>query len=123
MPHLSLGYSSNIKEEIVPKELFAPCHAILATVASAEPASCKSHAVKYKEFYIGDGNPLRAFVHLEVLLAGGRSLAVQQEVGKQMLAVLQKYFSCSLAELDLQITVEVKEFPRTLYFKIPGDTV
>ncbi len=123
MPHLVLEYSNNIKEKGFFKPLFSQLHQILVGVCSASLESCKSRAVAHENYYIGDGNSKNAFVHLEVRLADGRSLSVREETGRQMLKILSEHFSKSLKELNLQITIESKEFPRNLYFKIPADTV
>lgn len=123
MPHLILEYSDNVKEKVDPKTLFAQCHEILVEVASADLKRCKSRAIKQQNYYIGDGDPKNAFVHMNILLAEGRSLSTRQEVGKQILAVLENYFARSIKELNLQITVNSKEFPRSLYFTFPPNTV
>jgi 5-carboxymethyl-2-hydroxymuconate isomerase len=75
------------------------------------------------ELGIGDGDVKNAFVHLEVSLADGRSLQAREDAGRQMLEILEKFFSKSVKGLNFQITVEMKEFPRNLYFKIPADTI
>jgi 5-carboxymethyl-2-hydroxymuconate isomerase len=121
MPQLILEYTDNLKERMDFPVLFADLHQILVVVALASLDSCKSRAVKHEQYYVGDGNIRNAFVHVEVLLAEGRTIPVRQEVGKQILNVLEESFARSLKELNLQITVQVKEFPRNLYFKIPGE--
>ena len=123
MPHIALEYSSNIKERPDFKLLFARLHEILVDTATAVLQSCKSRALEYTIFRVGDGEPQRAFVHLEILLAEGRTSAVRQKVGSLALEALSIRFSQSINELDLQITVEVKEFPKSFYFKVPKDTV
>jgi 5-carboxymethyl-2-hydroxymuconate isomerase len=123
MPHLVLDYSNNIREKKEFKDLFLQLHQILVTVASASLESCKSRAVERDMYCVGNGDSKNAFVHLEIRLAEGRSLKVREKVGRKMLEVLGEYFSKSLRDLNLQITVESKEFPRSLYFKIPADSV
>lgn len=123
MPHLMLEYSKNVKEKASFETLFYQLHQILVTVCSASLESCKSRAVPHEIFYIGDGDVKNAFVHLEIRLADGRPFKVREAAGKQMLEILREHFSQSLKDLNLQITVESKEFPRNLYFKIPPDTV
>jgi 5-carboxymethyl-2-hydroxymuconate isomerase len=122
MPHLRLEYSVNVKERDF-KTVFHELHQILVIECSASQESCKSRAIPYEVFYVGDGHPKNAFVHLEICLADGRSLKVREEAGRQMLEVLSKYFSKSLKDLNLQITVESREFQRNLYFKTPAGTV
>lgn len=123
MPHLILEYSKNLREERNFSPLFAKLHQILHTVAKAAIESCKSRAVEYSLYQVGDGNEKKAFIHLEMRLAENRTDQVKQEAGKQALLVLQEYFIKSLKELDLQITVECTEFSRDFYFKIPKGTV
>ncbi len=123
MPHVILEYSDNLKEKIDFSNLFADLHQILVVVTSADIGSCKSRAVEHTQFYIGNGSGRNAFIHVEVLLAEGRTLSVRQELGKQFLSALEDYFSKSIKDLQLQMTVEIKEFPRNLYFKIPKDSV
>lgn len=123
MPHLVLEFSSNVKEKGAFEPLFKELHQVLVHVASTQLESCKSRAVSRDVFYIGDGNPQNAFVHLDICLAEGRSLEVREEIGRLMLEILGRYFAKSLNDLNLQITVESREFPRNLYFKIPSGTV
>ena len=123
MPHLVLEYSNNIEEKESFENLFYQLHQILVTVCSATLESCKSRAIPCEIYYIGDGNSKNAFVHLDICLAAGRSLEVRKEVGRQMLEVLGEYFLKSLKNLNLQITVESREFRRDFYFKIPEGTV
>jgi 5-carboxymethyl-2-hydroxymuconate isomerase len=123
MPHLTLEYSSNIKEEKGLRPLFQRLHNILVQIAKARLEDCKSRAVEHKQFYLGNGGSENAFVHVEILLAEGRSVKVRQEIGKKTLEVLESHFSQSLEDLNFQITIEIKEFPRKFYFKIPQGTV
>lgn len=123
MPHLILEYTNNVREERNFSSLFTKLHQILHTTAHASLASCKSRAVEHSTFQVGDGGANKAFVHLEIRLAEGRSDEVRQEVGRQALLALQKHFYNSLEELDLQITVHCAEISRNFYFKIPEGTV
>ena len=123
MPHLILEYTDNVKEKINLQALFTPCHAILEKNAPTDLSSCKSRAIKQTHFYIGNGAPPYAFVHLTLLLAEGRPLSTRQNIGQQMLKVLEEYFAQSSKELNLQITVEVKELAKGLYFKIPANSI
>ncbi|MBS0626105.1 MAG: 5-carboxymethyl-2-hydroxymuconate Delta-isomerase [Verrucomicrobia bacterium] len=120
MPHLTLEYSSNVREREF-KPLFPRLHHVLTSVASADLDSCKSRALECSDFLIGNGDSRNGFVHLKIFMLEGRSLAVRQEVGKKMLHLLSEFFSHSVKELNFQITVEIGEFLRNLYFKIPSE--
>lgn len=123
MPHLILEYSSNVREKDDLGSLFPKLHQILVAVGSASLESCKSRAVAHGIYYIGNGEIKNAFVHLEIWLKEGRPLKIREKIGEEMLKTLGLYFSKSLKELDLQITVGLVDYPRNLYFKIPPDTV
>jgi len=123
MPHLTLEYSSNVKEKKNLQPLFHSLHTLLAEVAHASMGSCKSRAIEHKLFFIGNGEVKNAFVHLEIQLAEGRSLKVRKEAGQKSLDALEQHFVRSLQELNLQVTVKITEFPQNLYFKIPSEGV
>jgi 5-carboxymethyl-2-hydroxymuconate isomerase len=119
MPHIILEYTENVKEKSKFQELFVQLHQIIVEVANASLESCKSRAIKHKNFFIGNGDVKNAFIYVQILLMEGRPLSVRKELGEKILAALEKHFSKSLEELNLQISVEPKELSEGLYFKIP----
>jgi 5-carboxymethyl-2-hydroxymuconate isomerase len=85
--------------------------------------NCKSRAVRHETYHVGDGAAEKAFVHVEVRFLEGRPADTKQPVGREILRILQDHYRPSLERLDLQITVEVGEIARRLYFKIPEGTL
>lgn len=123
MPHLVLEYSSNLSQKKHLEQLFPLLHQTVALISSANLESCKTRVIEQTSYYIGDGQTSNAFVHLEIRLAEGRTLLVKKDLGEKMLEILRLHFSNSLKDFHLQITVEVKEFQKNLYFKIPSGSV
>jgi len=119
MPHVILEYSSNIKEKGGFAPLFSKIHKILVETARAGIEGCQSRAVRCDHYFVGDGAAKNGFVHVQIYLMQGRTLEVRQEVGRKVLELLKDFFSKSLQELNLQISVLPKEIPKELYFKIP----
>lgn len=117
MPQLTLEYSTNITESADFSVLFAKCHHLLAELLPADIASCKSRAMAQSDFYVGDGNPANAFVHLQIQVLPGRSKEKLEHIGKNILPLLKAHFTDALKKLNLQITVEVADLS-THYFKI-----
>lgn len=115
MPHLILEHTNNIKENF--KSLFQKLHQILIVEACASLENCKSRAVELDTFLIGNNDTNNAFVHLEIRLIEGRGLKIREKIGKLVLTILEEYFSKSQVDLNLQISVEITELPRNLYFK------
>jgi 5-carboxymethyl-2-hydroxymuconate isomerase len=117
MPHLKLEYSANIKERINPEELFSSCHRTIAHVINANLSRCQSRVTCCDLFHVGEGSQEEAFIYLEVLLMEGRTASKLQELGSQLLTILENYFSGSLRELKVQMAVRLVELSTSLYFK------
>lgn len=123
MPHLTLEYTDNIKQQIDFKDLFTGLHQVLADVGAIPLGNCKSRAVRLVHYYIADGDSRHAFVHLVIRLLAGRPIEQKQEIARQSLAILKDAFASSLAEFELQISVEIHDIERSTYSKIPEGTL
>lgn len=117
MPHLFLEYSANISQKIDPNELFGPCHLILAQDIGADILLCQSRMLKLDHYHVGDGDPLHAFVSLQITLKEGRTPAMISRAGEHLLTHLNHYFAKSNEKLLLQVAVHFLPFPSSLYFK------
>ncbi|MBC8504845.1 MAG: 5-carboxymethyl-2-hydroxymuconate Delta-isomerase [Anaerolineales bacterium] len=123
MPQISLEYTRNITPQIDSANLFPKIHQILGGVARIPIDNCKSRANRLDDFYIADGEPANAFVHLEIRFIEGRSPEVKTAIGEQCLEQLETYFVESTARLNLQITVEILDIHKQSYFKFPKGTL
>lgn len=119
MPHLTLQYTSNIKQEIDYSELFSKFHEVLNKTGGIKIENCKSRVVKLDNFYISKGEENSAFVHLEVKFLQGRTDDLKREIGNQLIEILKGYYADSGNELDIQITIEILDINRDIYFKHP----
>jgi 5-carboxymethyl-2-hydroxymuconate isomerase len=115
MPHLTLEYTSNLPRQVAGPELFGRLHRILADVGGIEIRNCKSRALGYDAFLVGDAGDEKAYVHLDVRILEGRSADVRREVGRQILQTLREAYDADAS--SLQVTVEIRDMPRELYFK------
>ncbi len=120
MPHLTLEYSANIDQPVDFKGLFSQQHQVLVDVGHIDIENCKSRAIRLDDYHIASGESDRAFIHLEVCILEGRSLSVKQLMGKNLLESLGECYKPSLEALNLQITVEIKDLQKALYFKLPA---
>ncbi len=117
MPHLVLEYSANLKHAPDFEELLRGLHEALCATGSFELANVKSRVVRQDTFRVADGDPGRAFVHLTVAVLDGREPEVLREAGEALLAVLSHALARSRGEGGCDVTVEVREMRRPLYFK------
>jgi 5-carboxymethyl-2-hydroxymuconate isomerase len=122
MPQLRLEFSSNILEKSNLTHLFQECHVMLEKMLPTNISTCKSRATECATFYVGDGNPQNAFVHVSLKVLPGREAEILKNVGETMMGLLQKHFAHSLQALKLQITLELMELEKT-YFKFASQNV
>ncbi len=108
MPHTILEYSSNIKEKEKFSDLFHDIHQLLVNKLWANIDACKSRAIKYEDFLVGEGKESNLFVCLTIKILAGRSLEVKNEFANSMQKLLQDYFQKSI-KAGLKISIEIVE--------------
>ena len=123
MPQLTLEYTDNIQQKVDFSEVFREMHAVLFDVGGIPLENCKSRAIKRSDYFIGKGESDGAFIHIDMAFLAGRPLELKQEIGRRVLQILEKCYSPFLSAHNLQITVEIRELARELYFKIPEGTL
>ncbi|VVC76387.1 5-carboxymethyl-2-hydroxymuconate Delta-isomerase [Aquicella siphonis] len=119
MPHLTLEFSDNILEKENLSVLFQQCHELLAQTLPTQISGCKSRALEYKNFYIGDGGTMNAFVHADLKVLPGRPEDLLINAGENIMEILKSHFTESRSKLQLQITLEISALEKT-YFKFAG---
>jgi 5-carboxymethyl-2-hydroxymuconate isomerase len=107
MPHLTLEYTANLDFEAQP--LLARMHSELVATGAINLKGLKSRAVQQGEYRIADGNPAYAFVHVNLLIREGRSVEVQKELARRVMAVLQETFGGRFEDGYLSLSVDIKE--------------
>lgn len=117
MPQLVLEYSSNILEKNDILSIFPKFHAVLAQGLPINLSNCKSRAIESNLYYIGDGNPHHAFIHVDLKILPGRSDDTIKKVGERMMEILKNHFSGSLSKLQLQLSLSINELGKN-HFKL-----
>jgi 5-carboxymethyl-2-hydroxymuconate isomerase len=116
MPHLILEFSENVIEKDSVKILLKNCNQLLTKLLPTNIAGCKSRAVEHHNYWIAEGEKENAFVHINLRVLKGRTEDTLQNLGSELIKLLENHFSKSLQSLNLQITIEISEFQN--YFKI-----
>jgi 5-carboxymethyl-2-hydroxymuconate isomerase len=117
MPHLVLEYSANLQELPDLGVVLQRLHEALAASGPFEIEKMKSRAVRHETFHVADGAPDRAFVHLTAAVLSGRERSVLDAAASALLAVLRDEFARCRACRRVDLTLELREMPRALYFK------
>ena len=122
MPHIILEYSANLPELPDFRALFDDIHQALNRIGGIRLENCKSRARVAEHFYVGDGNPDNAFIHLNIEFVEGRSDQIRQSIGRECLELVKRYYHLHLSDA-LQITVRVEDIELDFYFKDPAGTL
>ena len=120
MPHAILEYTQNVVDDVDPHDLFRRLHEIMTSEGPFALSDIKSRVYACEHFYIADGNPQNAFVHLSLSVLEGRDPEVLRMVGERALELLREAYAESRASLNCQFSVEIREMARPLYFKGGG---
>lgn len=107
MPHLTLEYSDNIEFEVQP--LLKRLHEELAATGAINLKGLKSRALRRTQYRIADGYEGYAFVHLNILLRGGRDIETRQEIVRRAMAVLEETFGHHFEDGYISLSVDMKE--------------
>jgi 5-carboxymethyl-2-hydroxymuconate isomerase len=117
MPHLVLEYSANVPDAPDCDLLLRRLHDALSAAGPFEIAKVKSRVVRHETFRVADGAPDRAFVHLTAAVLDGREPTVLRAAADALLAVLCDAFPRARRERRCDVTLEMREMQRALYFK------
>ena len=91
MPHLILEHSANLLEKKTWPALFEKCHTLFAETLPTERKSCVSRAIEYDQYYVGEGKPNGAFVHVTLKVKAGRTPEVLKRTGEAVLAAVKEH--------------------------------
>lgn len=117
VPHLVLEYSANLPDAPDFASLLRRLHEVIAASGQFDAAKIKSRVQHHATFRVADGAEDRAFVHLELAVLAGRDAELLRATGTALLAVLSESFPRARAERRCDITLEIREMRRELYFK------
>jgi len=117
MPHCILEYSANLPETPDFQDLFQQLHDVLMASGQFTLDDIKSRAIRHEVFRIGDGDPRRTFVTMNLAILSGRSEEVKAKLSRSVLELLERTFARTLAETICSLTVQVSELHRPSYQK------
>lgn len=122
MPHLSLEHSANLLEKTRLVDLFKKCHILLAEYLPTDMNSCVSRAIECDQYYIGEGQPNRAFIHVSLKVKAGRTFETLQKTSEALLTAISEYCVESHRQLNLKISLDVVELQNN-YFSVSAAKV
>jgi 5-carboxymethyl-2-hydroxymuconate isomerase len=118
MPHLVLEHSANLAEPPDFGSVLERLHAALSADGPFELHRIKSRVVRHEVFRVAEGAEDRSFVHLTAAVLDGRETPLLQATAGALLAVLRDAFAAALSRQRCSVTLEIREMPHALYFKL-----
>ncbi|MCX7090425.1 MAG: 5-carboxymethyl-2-hydroxymuconate Delta-isomerase [Legionellales bacterium] len=115
MPHIILEYSKNIDHGLNVNPFFDKLHQILEAELPTQLSSCKSRCVINDIFYVGNGHPNNAYVHLTIKILPGRSDKNKEQLGEITIKLMGDFFQKYNSRLNLQLSVEIIDLPQHYY--------
>lgn len=116
MPHLHLRTSSNLIENVDIDDALTALAEELARHETIRPQDIKAYHELHTHYRMGEGAPV-GFAHLTLSLKVGRPESLLHSIGEELYTVLRRFFSASLANSEISLTLEIREFPEDRYWK------
>jgi len=117
MPHLTLEYTKNLQSKIEFKEIFSKIHGEIIETGEFVLDDIKSRAICIDNYFIGNGDPEKGFVHLRISILDHRDENLKNRLSKALLQVLSNYLEINTKGNKCQITVEVVNINSSCYSK------
>ncbi len=115
MPHCLLEASANLPDQPDWVEVLGSVNQALVATGLFVEADIKSRLLRHDTFVVGDGDPQRAFVTLNVQILGGRIDEVKAQLTESLLPVLARHFPLAFAERIFSLTVQITDIHRPSY--------
>ncbi len=121
MPHLVILYTLNLEAET---DMTALCRSLSATMLAQRDEAGKqvfptggTRVLAYPaaHFAVADGRADYAFMYLNLRMAAGRSEAIKQKAGDDLLACVKSHIAPVFDKRHIGVTLQIDESPGQVY--------
>lgn len=117
MPHLTIEHSANLQDRLDLSALAQSLHtAALATGVFPEKG-LRTRLATRNDFWIADGHPDNAFIHLVLRIGFGRDLATRKRAGEAIFEALCEGVANDQDRNPLALSCEIQEIDPELSWK------
>jgi 5-carboxymethyl-2-hydroxymuconate isomerase len=117
MPHLTVEYSANLKNQVDIFKLVETVHEAALRTGVFEVAAVRTRGAGRDYYVIADGHPDNAFVAISVRVAPGRSAETRRRVGQEIFDAVCAFLKRVYETRPLAISLEVQEIDNTAAFR------
>jgi len=110
MPHMTVEYTENIKDEINVNLLLKKMNeSLLSHEGLFTPQGIRSRAIQLTDYVVGYGDEDNAFVHTTLKIAPGRTEEAKKKVFDDLFQTVDKHFKEISADKQVTISLEFSE--------------
>ncbi len=117
MPHLIIEYSANLSHDADMPALMRRLADAAVSTGVFPLAGIRVRCYRIEEYFVADGHPQNAFLHLMVRIGHGRDLATRRNAGEAIFSALCDFFASVMAKRPLALSLEIDEIHSDLNFK------
>jgi 5-carboxymethyl-2-hydroxymuconate isomerase len=117
MPHITIEYSANLKDQIDVPKLVEIVHQAALRTGVFEVAAVRTRAAARDLYVIADGHADNAFVAIGVRVAPGRPAETRRRLGQEIFDAACEFLGKVYATSPLAISLEVQEIDNTAAFR------
>jgi 5-carboxymethyl-2-hydroxymuconate isomerase len=117
MPHLTVEYSANLRDQIDVRKLLETVHQAALQTGVFEVAAVRTRGALREDYVIADGRPENTFVAISVRIAPGRSPVIRQRLGQEIFDAVCEFLKDVYESIPLAISLEVQEIDNTAAFR------
>lgn len=118
MPHCIIEYSDNVVDPVDLKQFMLEINDYLASTGYFKLNDIKTRVLKSEQYVIGDGDPIRTFVTVNLLILSGRDDTVKKELSDGLLKILEKHYPKTVATTKASLTVQITDMHKGSYGRI-----
>lgn len=117
MPHITIEYSANLKDQIDVPKLVEVVHQAALRTGVFEVAAVRTRAAARDVYVIADGHADNAFVAISVRIAPGRPAETRKRLGQEIFDAACEFLGSVYQTSPLAISLEVQEIDNTAAFR------
>jgi len=117
MPHLIVEYSENLASDLDARAMMKQIADAAISTGVFPVAGLRGRCFPAKDYWVADGHPDNAFLHLTVKVGHGRDIETRRRAGETIFKALCDFFADISARRPLALSMEMIEFHPELIFR------
>ena len=117
MAHIVIEYSAGLRDRLALPALLAAVHQAALATGIFPIGGLRTRAYEAQHYFIADGHPDNAFVHLSLKVGHGRDVTTRKQAGEAIFDAACRQLAPIYESQPLAISLEMQEIDAVLTFK------